>query len=103
MGKPGESPVTDDIISGASELHGMLRRMAGINREQYPEARSGKVVVLGAKTYAVLANDIGVTVAAYHVSGPPTARQYMHIGLSDWRTLNQTYRRRAEDLYGGAR
>jgi hypothetical protein len=88
-----------DIISAALGRHGMLRRSAGINHERYPEARSGEVVALGVKTYVVLANDTGATVAVYHVSGPPTARQYEPIGLSDWHTLTETYRRRVEDVY----
>jgi hypothetical protein len=95
--------MTNDIVVAALELHGMLRRMAGKNCGQYPEARRGEVVALGDKTYAVLSNDAGETVAAYHVSGPPTARQYKHIGLSDWHTLTETYRRRVEDVYGAVR
>jgi hypothetical protein len=36
-------------------------------------------------------------IGVYHVSGPSTERQYKHIGLSDWRTLTETHRRRVED------
>jgi hypothetical protein len=89
--------MTDTIVSTALEQHGMLRRMAGKNRDQYPEASGGKITALGAQTYAVLSNNAGETVSVYRVSGPPTERQYKHIGLSDWRTLTETYRRRVED------
>jgi hypothetical protein len=93
----GEHPVTEDTIGAARELHGMLRRMAGKNCDQYPETSGGEVVILGSQSYAVLSNDAGETVAVYHVTGPATAQQYKHIALSDWRTLTDTYRRRIED------
>ena len=95
--------MTNDIIDAARELHGMRRRMAGKNCDRYPEASGGEVAVLGAQTYAVLVNGAGATVAVYHVSGPPSGRQYMHIELSDWHIRTLIYRRRVEDVYGAAR
>jgi hypothetical protein len=89
--------VTDIVIRDALERHGMLRRTAGKNHDQYPEASDGKIIALGAQTYAVLTNNADETVGVYHVSGPPTERQFKHIGRSDWRTLTETYRRRIED------
>jgi hypothetical protein len=95
--------MTNDIVATARELHEMRRRMAGKNRDRHPEAPSGEVVALGAQTYAVLSNSTGETVAVYQVSGPTTSLQLMHVELSDWRTLTETYRRRAEDVYGAVR
>jgi hypothetical protein len=86
-------------LDNALDRHAHLRRANGKNGDRlYPPVSGGEIVALGGdKTYAVLSNDAGETVAVYRVVGKPNARECAHIDLSDWRTLLAAYHRRVED------
>jgi hypothetical protein len=86
-------------LDNALEHHAMLRRMNPKDRDRmFPSVSGGEIVTLGGdRTYAVLTNDAGETVAVYHVVGKPNARGCAHVDLADWRTLLAAYRRRLDD------